>query len=659
MRLHTREKRPMRVVDWLNARLSLIFGLLLVMFLVGVGVSFYAFSIQRHVDDQKVLLREDADGMLQAMSDQETGLRGYISDNNPAFLIAFQEGRPAYLAFADDLTKQLQSGPFRLTAIRLTAVEEVADEWYSNFALAQIAQMQAGHFAGPRSQASVFQGNVLFNQFRGALGTLQEAIGQDLEGYQNQVDTINISLVIGFILLFMAANAGLLWILRNFTGTLQGQLVRLTQTTQQLGQRERSARVAPLTFSDLDQVGQSINSMADAIERHENAAQESMRTLEQQYALVERAQSESRAIFDASSEAFLFISASEQVHALNRPFREFFALTGEEVVGMPFADLQRQWEPLFVNPASFHADLEQDSLDQERHHTRTAIQQNPQYRELAVSSIPVRSSTTAYLGRLYVLRDITREREAERLKAEFYALVSHGLRNPLTSIKGYTDLLAQQEETGSLTELQQEFLGIVQSNARRLMALINDLIDLSRLEAQTTVISAVPLDLHPLIHDVAQNMRPQIEERRQRLSLQLATSPLLVLGDENRVGQILTNLLAFVTNHTPLGGRIVWETQQVGSIVRITCSSSGELSAEDLAVFNRPFLHASALPSSETVGSVLGPSIARSLVELHGGVLQMSSGPGEGTTLTCTLPSSPSQALISEHPSTSPAGDRS
>src|SRR5438105_13003040 len=164
MRLHTREKRHMRVVDWLNARLSLIFGLLLVMFLVGVGVSFYAFGIQRHVDDQKVLLHEDADGMLQAMSDQETGLRGYISDNNPAFLIAFQEGRPAYLAFADDLTRQLHSGPFQHTAIRLTAVEEVADEWYSNFALAQITQMQAGHFAGPRSQASILQGNILFDQ---------------------------------------------------------------------------------------------------------------------------------------------------------------------------------------------------------------------------------------------------------------------------------------------------------------------------------------------------------------------------------------------------------------------------------------------------------------------------------------------------------------
>src|SRR5205823_12017678 len=107
---------------------------------------------------------------------------------------------------------------------------------------------------GPRSQASILQGNILVNQFRAAVGTLQEAIRHDLEGYQNQVDTINLSLVIGAIVLFMAANAGLLWILRNFTGTLQGQFVRLTQTTQRLGQGEGSARVELLTFSEFDRV---------------------------------------------------------------------------------------------------------------------------------------------------------------------------------------------------------------------------------------------------------------------------------------------------------------------------------------------------------------------------------------------------------------------
>ena len=642
MCLFVREKRPTRVVDWLNARLSLIFGLIVALFLLSFGVSLYAFSIQRHVDDQKVLLREDVDGILQAMNDQETGLRGYISGNNPAFLQAFQQGRPAYLASVDDLTTQLQSGPFRHTTVRLAAVEEVAGEWYSNYALAQIDAMQAGNLAGPRSKESIQQGSDLFDQFRASVAGLQQSIGQDLAIYQNQVDTINLSLAITAIALFLAANAALLWILRNFTRRLQTQLVRLTQTTQRLGQGERTARVDPLTFSDLDQVGQSINGMASAISQHENAAEEAMRTLEQQYALVERAQSESRAIFDASSEAFLFISAGGQVHAINRPFCEFFALAAEGVVGIPFADLKRQWEPLFVNADSFHADLVQDSADQERSSMTTVTQKEPRYRELVVSSTPVQSSTSTYLGRLYVLRDITREREAERLKAEFYALVSHGLRTPLTSIKGYADLLVQQEETGPLTDLQQEFLGIVQSNTRRLLALVNDLIDLSRLEAQTVVIPSIPLDLHALIRDVTQGMRPQIEMRHQRLSLHLADPPLIVLGDENRLGQILTNLLAFAISHTPLEGRMDWETRPVDTMVRITCYSTGELSAEDLAAFNRPFFHASALPPSETVGSVLGPSIARSLVELHGGALQMNSAPGEGSTLTCTLPLAPS-----------------
>jgi PAS domain S-box-containing protein len=378
--------------------------------------------------------------------------------------------------------------------------------------------------------------------------------------------------------------------------------------------------------------------MAAAIQQHEDAAEEAMRTLEHQYTLVERAQSESRAIFDASSEAFLFISVDGQVNAVNRPFCEFFALAAEDVVGQPFTGLQRRWEPLFVNADFFHAAVAQDSADQERQHMMTVTQKEPQYRELAVSSTPVLSSTAAYMGRLYVLRDITREREAERLKAEFYALVSHGLRTPLTSIKGYMELLVQQDETGPLNELQQEFLGIVQSNAQRLVSLVNDLIDQSRLEAQTLVIQAEPLDLHAIIHNVSQSIRPQLDERDQTLTLRLADVLLIVLGDENRVEQIVANLLTFTTNHTPEGGRIVWETRPEGIMARITCTSTGELSPEDLDAFNRPFFHDAAAAPAETMGSVLGPSIARSLVELHGGVLQMSSRPGAGSTLTCTLP---------------------
>ncbi len=647
MFLFAREKRFTRVVDWLNARLSLIFAMILIVFLLGFGASLYAFNVQRHLDDQKVLLREDGDGMLQAMIDQQSGLRDYISSDKSVFLAPFLLGRPAYLTSLQDLTTQLQTGPFQHTLVALSLVEETADEWYNNYAIPQIQEMQAGKFTDARSDTSILNGSTLFTQFRAAMTHLQDTIGQDLAVYQNQVDTINLSLLIGGIILAILANAAFLLMLRTFTNRLQAQIVSLTSTTERLGQGEQTARVVPLAFADLDQVGQSINRMAGAIEQHRQALEESMHTLERQYALVERAQSESRAIFDASNEAFLFISASGQVNALNRLFREFFALSAEEV-GMPFADLKTRWEALLVNAASFHADLAQDGANQERSYTTTVTQKEPQYRELAVSSIPVPSSTNAYLGRLYVLRDITQEREVERLKAEFNALVSHGLRSPLTSIKGYTDLLIQQEETGSLTDMQREFLEIVQSNTRRLLALVNDVLDMSRLEAQAVVIHPVPLDLHSLILDVIRAMRQQIEERHQQLSLRLATSPLTVLGDENRVGQILTNLLTFAVNHTQLGGSIGWQTQQEDTMVRITCFSSGDLSAEDLAAFTHPFFQDPALSRSATAGSVLGPSITRSLVELHGGTLQVSAEAEEGCTFTFTLPLSQSQASARE-----------
>lgn len=643
MYLFVREKRYTRVVDWLNARLSLIFVLILVVFLLGTGASLYAFNVQRHLDDQKVQLREDGDGMLQAMIDQQSGLRDYISSNKSVFLAPFLLGRPAYLTSMQDLTAQLQTGPFQHTLVGLSVVEETADEWYNNYAIPQIQEMQAGKFTDARSDTSILNGSTLFTQFREAMTHLQETIGQDLAVYQNQVDTINLALLFGVLILAIVANAAFLLMLRTFTKRLQTQIVSLTSTTERLGQGEQTARVISLPFADLDQVGQSINRMAIAIEEHQQAIEESICALERQYALVERAQSESRAIFDASSEAFLFISASGQVNALNRLFREFFSMSAEEVIGTPFAELQPRWEALLANAISFHEDLALDGTNQERCYATTVTQKEPQYRELSVSSIPVPSSTNAYLGRLYILRDITREREVERLKAEFDALVTHGLRSPLTSIKGYTELLVQQEETGPLTDLQREFLEIVQSNTLRLIVLVNDLLDMSRLEAQTIVIRPVPLDLHSFIHHVTRDMRPQIEERHQQLSLRLASSPFTVLGDEIRVGQILTNLLTFAVNHTPVGGHIHWQTQPEDTLVRITCSGSGDLSAEELAAFTHPFFQASALAPSATVGNVLGPSITRSLVELHGGALQVSTKAEEEFTFTFTLPLAPSQ----------------
>src|SRR6202043_2527157 len=132
------------------------------------------------------------------------------------------------LTSLQDLTTQLQTGPFQHTRIGLTTVQETADQWYNNYALPQIQEMQAGKFTDARSDTSILNGSTLFTQFRQAMTHLQETIGQDLAVYQNQVDTINLSLLFGGLLLAIVANAAFLWMLRNFTRRLQTQIVSLT-----------------------------------------------------------------------------------------------------------------------------------------------------------------------------------------------------------------------------------------------------------------------------------------------------------------------------------------------------------------------------------------------------------------------------------------------
>src|SRR5690348_14966925 len=149
MRLLARNRRQMRVVEWLNARLTVIFVLILMVFLLGAAASVYAYHIQQKLDDQKVSLREDVDGILQAMVDQQTNLRDYINSNNSQLLTPFHQSRSTYLASVQDLVARLQSSQFQHTLVGLTVLQETADDWYSTYATIQINEMQFGNLAGP------------------------------------------------------------------------------------------------------------------------------------------------------------------------------------------------------------------------------------------------------------------------------------------------------------------------------------------------------------------------------------------------------------------------------------------------------------------------------------------------------------------------------
>ena len=225
------------------------------------------------------------------------------------------------------------------------------------------------------------------------------------------------------------------------------------------------------------------------------------------------------------------------------------------------------------------------------------------------------------------------------MKSAFVSMVSHELRTPLTSIKGYVDLILTDETVGELTELQREFLGIVRNNARRLVSLVNDLLDLSRMESGKIELHRKPLDITLLIRELVPSFQPGWDEKRQTFTLHLPEKAPKVLADADRLMQILSNLLSNAHKYTPDEGHIDLSVEIAEPVARVEVTDSGiGLSKEEQAKLFTHFYRAHN-PTTEAVGGTgLGLVITRSLVEMQGGEMQVSSEPGHGSTFGFTLP---------------------
>jgi signal transduction histidine kinase len=247
----------------------------------------------------------------------------------------------------------------------------------------------------------------------------------------------------------------------------------------------------------------------------------------------------------------------------------------------------------------------------------------------------VRRSTTEAQR---LAEEAARAHELTQLKSEFVTLVSHELRSPLTSITGYVELLLEGSG-GASAEAQRESLGIVKRNADRLLQLIDDLLDMARIEAGKVELRRTRLDLAGLMQEVAKALRPQIEAKGQRLTLDLAEALPAVTADADRVTQILTNLLSNAHKYTPPAGSITITARGEEGHVRVNVQDTGiGLSSDDQAQLFTKFFRAQHRTTAGVGGTGLGLAITRALVELHGGEITVTSTLGQGTTFGFTLP---------------------
>ena len=236
---------------------------------------------------------------------------------------------------------------------------------------------------------------------------------------------------------------------------------------------------------------------------------------------------------------------------------------------------------------------------------------------------------------------------ANLAKSEFVSFVAHELKNPMTSIKGYSELLAAGS-VGQINDMQANFLSTIRANVQRMSALVSDLNDNAKIEAGQLRLDYKPVVIDDVVDEVIRSTKRQVEDKKQIIELHVPPQLPNVWADQTRVGQVLTNLVSNAHKYTPEGGSILlgaevasnqWDPAGAKEVVHLWVKDNGiGISVEDQAKIFQKFFRSDDSKAREAPGTGLGLNITKSLVEMQGGRIWFDSEFRHGTTFHFTVP---------------------
>ncbi len=334
---------------------------------------------------------------------------------------------------------------------------------------------------------------------------------------------------------------------------------------------------------------------------------------------------------DATGVVVLFNSAAEQILGLPRDY----------ALGQPLARIAgvyggtAQW----VNALDAWVMNPRREAQEELMIDRIAVGT----RVVSVHAAPVFIGDT-FLGTVSVFRDVTRDVEVDRMKSEFISNVSHELRTPMTSIKGYADLLVGGA-VGEVNENQKRFLNVIKNNADRLANLVNDLLNISRLDSGRDRLRLEPVNLGEVVRQITTNLQNRPQFAAKQMSIEVEIDPDLpdVKADHLKIVQVITNLVDNAFNYTYAGGKIEvsahLQTDQPDHVL-IAVKDNGIGIPEEFQsrIWNRFERYEEHALVMDVAGTGLGLSIVKELVEMHDGEVWLESEENKGTTFFVSLP---------------------
>ncbi|MFC2019772.1 histidine kinase N-terminal 7TM domain-containing protein [Chloroflexota bacterium] len=349
-------------------------------------------------------------------------------------------------------------------------------------------------------------------------------------------------------------------------------------------------------------------------------------------------------VVEIMSDGVIVLNTENCFVDLNRAAESIIGCTLSEAIGQPVANVL-SGQPNLVEPFCGMADATERHVEIEVEKGETQC-----YYALHIS--PIYNGRGHPTGRLIILSDITERKQIEdvlkekhrelmvanKAKSDFLTIMSHEMRTPLNSVIGFSELMIDGI-TGKINTEQKECLSDILSSGQHLLKLVNDVLDLSKVEAGKIEFTVDDVNLGEVIDQAAQIMKPALDEGNHQLKVKIAKGLPPVRADDNRLRQILLNLLDNAIKFTPPGSQLGIEVTRDDKWCQVSVVDSGiGVRPEDQDSIFESFTQGDPLPDRIKKGIGLGLALSKRLVTLHGGRIWVESQPGKGSKFIFTLP---------------------
>jgi signal transduction histidine kinase len=564
-----------------------------------------------------------ANRLERLLIDLESSQRGFVITQDERFLAPLRKARAAYPAVSERLVALTRDEERREARSLARGIREYDRNWARPIVAAARRDPAAARtlIVGGGGKARVDAMRARFDRFLREESQRSDAARADADREGDYAFVLG-AVGLGSSLLLIGVFAAFL------VFRVVRPIRRVSSATQRLAGGNFDDRVPATGPDEIGELGRSFNAMADSLAQ-------SRRDLESRNADLERLANVLRAVLDSTVDGILLTDLDGNVQLANRPMIAFTRSVGISQEG-DAVDRLLSIENRIADRERYRATMEHLRMNPDA----------PSFDEFELLdppgvyqgfTAPVRSDDGQVVGRIWTLREVTRERELDRLKEEFVATVSHELRTPLTSMMGFLEMI-REGEAGALTSDQERFLSIVYRSSERLQRLVGDLLFVARLDASGLQLHFDRVQVDTVVGEAVESLTALARAREIELRADLDSVP-AIRGDRERLAQLVGNLLSNALKFTPGGGTVVARTftDDGSAVLEVEDTGIGIPTAEQERLFQR-FFRSSTATAQAIPGTGLGLVITKAIAEAHGGGVSVTSKPGEGTCFRVELP---------------------